>query len=112
MQAHSDVNVMVGSSQAILGADQTSSRPSKVKLIGNGSLHARPFAGVNDRRVVRPLLHGLPETSARPRVDVGVARPANGRSAAHLASTRRSCTTRTATKDVLADVEGIYSDLG
>jgi ribose transport system substrate-binding protein len=48
LQAHSDVNVMIGSSQAIEGAEQavkTAGKEGKIKLIGNGG-SCQAVAGV------------------------------------------------------------------
>ena len=107
MQANPDVNVMVGSSQAILGAAGVVDT-SKVALIGNGS-STEAFAGVNDGSwyaLYYMDLPGLGTTS----VDVGVL-------AANDLNPPTSFDTQTlhdphGTKDVLADVEGVYSDLG
>ncbi len=56
LQAHSDVNVMIGSSQAIEGAQlalkKAPARLGKMKLIGNGG-SCQAVAGVQVGRVVR-----------------------------------------------------------
>jgi ribose transport system substrate-binding protein len=107
VQANPDVNVMVGSSQATLGAAGVVDT-GKVALIGNGS-STEAFAGVNDGSwyaLYYMDLTGLGTTS----VDVGVL-------AANDLNPPTSFDTQAlhdphGTKDVLADVEGVYSDLG
>ena len=76
MQAHPDVHVMVGSSQAILGATNVVDT-SKVELIGNGS-STEAFDAVNSGKWFALYyldLEGMGTTS----VDVGVL-AANGES--------------------------------
>ena len=57
LQAHSDVNVIIGSSQAIEGAEQAVKKAGKtgqIKLIGNGG-SCQAVAGVKSGRVVRDV---------------------------------------------------------
>lgn len=107
MQAHPDVNVMAGSSQAILGATGVVDT-SKVKLIGNGASR-EAFDAVNSGKWFALYYQDL-TGMGKAAVDVGVL-------AANDASPPTSFNTQTlhdpnGTKDVLADVEGVYSDLG
>jgi len=107
MQAQPNVNVMVGSSQAILGATDVVDT-SKVMLIGNGS-STEAFDNVNSGdwyALYYMDLDGMGKTS----VDVGVL-AANGESPPTSFNTQELHDPH-GTKDVLADVEGIYSDLG
>jgi ribose transport system substrate-binding protein len=107
MQAHPNVDVMVGSSQAILGATNVVDT-SKVKLIGNGS-STEAFEAVNSGKWYALYyldLDGMGRTS----VDVGVL-AANGESPPNSINSQELHDPH-GTKDVLADVEGIYSDLG
>jgi ribose transport system substrate-binding protein len=107
MQAQPNVNVMVGSSQAILGATDVVDT-SKVMLIGNGS-STEAFDNVNSGEwyaLYYMDLDGMGKTS----VDVGVL-AANGESPPTSFNTQELHDPH-GTKDVLADVEGIYSDLG
>jgi ribose transport system substrate-binding protein len=107
MQAQPNVNVMVGSSQAILGATDVVDT-SKVMLIGNGS-STEAFDNVNSGKwyaLYYMDLDGMGKTS----VDVGVL-AANGESPPTSFNTQELHDPH-GTKDVLADVEGIYSDLG
>jgi ribose transport system substrate-binding protein len=107
MQAHPDVDVMVGSSQAILGATDVVDT-SKVELIGNGS-STEAFDAVNSGKWFALYyldLAGMGKTS----VDVGVL-AANGESPPTSFNSQELHDPH-GTKDVLADVQGIYSDLG
>jgi ribose transport system substrate-binding protein len=107
MQAHPDVDVMVGSSQAILGATNVVDT-SKVKLIGNGS-STEAFDAVNSGKWFALYYMDL-EGMGRTSVDVGVL-AANGESPPDSINSQEFHDPH-GTKDVIADVEGIYSDLG
>jgi ribose transport system substrate-binding protein len=107
MQAHPDVDVMVGSSQAILGATNVVDT-SKVKLIGNGS-STEAFDAVNSGKWFALYYLDL-EGMGRTSVDVGVL-AVNGESPPNSINSQELHDPH-GTKDVLADVEGIYSDLG
>jgi ribose transport system substrate-binding protein len=107
MQAHPDVDVMVGSSQAILGATNVVDT-SKVKLIGNGS-STEAFEAVNSGKWFALYYMDL-EGMGRTSVDVGVL-AANGESPPDSINSQEFHDPH-GTKDVIADVEGIYSDLG
>lgn len=107
IQAHPETDVMVGSSQAILGATNVVDT-GKVKLIGNGS-STEAFDNVNSGKWYALYyldLAGMGKTS----VDVGVL-AANGESPPTSFNTQELHDPH-GTKDVLSDVEGIYSDLG
>lgn len=106
LQANPDIHVMVGASQAILGA-QGVVDTSKVKLIGNGS-STEAFAAVNDGTWfalynmdvkgigTKSVDMGLQEAQGElddPSFDIQDLRDPKG------------------TKDVIADFEGTYSDL-
>jgi ribose transport system substrate-binding protein len=107
MQANPNVDVMVGSSQAILGATNVVDT-SKVKLIGNGS-SKEAFDAVNSGKWFALYYLDL-EGMGRTSVDVGVL-AANGESPPNSINSQELHDPH-GTKDVLADVEGIYSDLG
>ena len=107
MQANPNVDVMVGSSQAILGATNVVDT-SKVKLIGNGS-STEAFDAVNSGKWFALYYLDL-EGMGRTSVDIGVL-AANGESPPNSINSQELHDPH-GTKDVLADVEGIYSDLG
>lgn len=107
MQANPDVNVMVGSSQAIIGASKVVD-PAKVALIGNGS-STEAFAGVNDGTWYALYYLDLVGMGAAS-VDIGVL-AANGQNPPNAVNTQLLHDPH-GTKDVLADVEAVYSDLG
>ncbi len=107
LQAHPDVNVMVGSSQAILGATSVVDT-SKVALIGNGS-STEAFKNVNSGKWYALYYLAIPDMG-KTSVDVGVL-AANGESPPTSFNSQELHDPH-GTKDVLADVEGAYSDLG
>jgi ribose transport system substrate-binding protein len=107
MQAHPDLDVMVGSSQAILGATDVVDT-SKVELIGNGS-SKEAFDAVNSDEWFALYYQDLPGMG-KAAVDVGVL-AANGESPP-MSFNQQTLHDPHGTKDVLADVEGVYSDLG
>jgi len=107
LQANPDINVMVGSSQAILGA-QSVVDTSKVKLIGNGS-STEAFAAVNAGKwyaLYNMDVAGMGSKS----VEFGLQQAAG-------TLTNPSFNTQTlrdphGTKDVIAQYTATYSDLG
>lgn len=107
MQAHPDVNVMVGSSQAILGATNVVDT-SKVALIGNGA-STEAFEAVNSGKwfgLYFMDISGMGKTA----VDVGVL-AANGESPP-TSFNSQTLHDPHGTKDGLKDVSGVYADLG
>jgi ribose transport system substrate-binding protein len=107
IQAHPDLDVMVGSSQAILGATDVVDT-AKVELIGNGSSR-EAFDAVNSDQWFALYYQDLPGMG-KTAVDVGVL-AANGESPP-TSFDQQTLHDPHGTKDVLADVEGVYSDLG
>lgn len=107
LQANPDVNVMVGSSQAILGATSVVDT-SKVALIGNGS-STEAFDAVNTGKWFGLYYIDLPGMG-KSAVDVGVL-AANGETPP-TSFNSQTLHDPAGTKDVIADVSGVYSDLG
>ncbi len=107
VQANPDINVMVGSSQAILGA-QSVVDTSKVKLIGNGS-STEAFAAVNDGSwfaLYNMDVKGMGSKS----VELGL-QDAKGELDNPSFNTQELRDPK-GTKDVIAEFESSYSDLG
>ncbi len=105
-QAHPEINVMVGSSQAILGA-QNVVDTSKVALIGNGS-SKEAFAAVTGGKWFAMYVTdvaGIGKTSA----DVGIL-AANGQSPPKSINSQL-LHNPAGTKAVIADFTPVYSDL-
>lgn len=107
LQANPDIHVMVGSSQAILGA-QTVIDPSKVKLIGNGA-SKEAFAAVNDGTWF--ALYNLDTVGMGAKsVELGL-QAAAGTLESPVFNVQDLRDPR-GTKDVIAGFESMYSDLG
>jgi ribose transport system substrate-binding protein len=107
LQANPDINVMVGSSQAILGA-QGVVDTSKVKLIGNGA-SKEAFDAVNSGEWY--ALYNMAVA------DMGSKSVENGLAAAagtleNYAFNIQELRDPRGTKDVIADYTATYSDLG
>jgi ribose transport system substrate-binding protein len=107
LQANPDVNVMVGSSQAILGATGVVDT-SKVALIGNGS-SKEAFDAVNNGKWFGFYYMDIPDMG-KTAVDVGVL-AANGETPP-TSFNSQTLHDPHGTKDVIADTTGVYSDLG
>lgn len=106
LQRAPDIDVMVGSSQAIIGAEGVVDT-SKVKLIGNGSSE-EAFAGVNSGAWFALYNMDVVGLGAKA-VDMGVA-VASGASDVYSFDTS-SLRDPHGTKDVIADYQPAYSDL-
>ncbi len=107
LQANPDIDVMVGASQAILGA-QNVVDTSKVKLIGNGSSE-EAFAAVNDGSwfaLYNMDVKGIGSKS----VELGL-QQANGELDSPTFNSQDLRDPK-GTKDVIAEFESTYSDLG
>lgn len=107
LQANPDIDVMVGSSQAILGA-QNVVDTAKVKLIGNGS-SKEAFAAVNDGSwyaLYNMDVKGIGSKS----VELGLQAAAG--SLDNRAFNTQDLRDPKGTKDVIAEFESSYSDLG
>ena len=107
LQAHPDVNVMVGSSQAIIGASSVVDT-SKVALIGNGS-STEAFKAVNDGTWFAFYNMDVGGMGAKS-VELGLA-AANGKNPAPSFNTQELRDPH-GTKDVIAPYKSTYSDLG
>ena len=107
LQAQPDVNVMVGSSQAIIGASSVVDT-SKVALIGNGS-STEAFAAVNDGTWFAFYNMDVRGMGAKS-VELGLA-AANGENPTPSYNTQ-DLRDPHGTKDVIAPYKGTYSDLG
>ena len=106
IQAHPEVNVMVGSSQAILGATDVVDT-TKVALIGNGS-STEAYANVKSGKwfgLYNSDIKGMGVKS----VEVGLAQ-ANGQKPTPMFDTQTLLDPH-GTKAVIGDLMGTYSDL-
>lgn len=106
LQRSPDINVMVGSSQAIIGAESVVDT-TKVKLIGNGSSQ-EAFAGVNSGKWFALYNMDVVGLGAKA-VEIGLA-VASGQSTVHSFDTQ-TLRDPHGTKDVIAGLTSFYSDL-
>ncbi|MGI9197339.1 MAG: sugar ABC transporter substrate-binding protein [Candidatus Nanopelagicales bacterium] len=107
LQANPDINVMVGSSQAILGAE-TVVDPAKVKLIGNGA-SCEAFDAVKAGKWY--ALYNLDTVAMGYESVILGSEIANGGTPA-LVINSQDLRNPKGTADVIADYECAYSDLG
>jgi ribose transport system substrate-binding protein len=107
LQANPDINVMVGSSQAILGA-QTVVDPTQVKLIGNGA-SKEAFAAVNDGTWFALYNLDVPGIGSKS-VELGLQQAAG--TLDNPVFNIQDLRDPKGTKDVIANFSSIYSDLG
>jgi ribose transport system substrate-binding protein len=107
LQAHPDVNVMIGSSQAIAGAEQAvKDAGAKVKLIGNGGSH-QAVAAVKSGRWFATYV--IAEKSAGAKATELAIKKAEGEDVPSSFDTRELQEPR-GTKDSLGDFEGQYDE--
>lgn len=107
LQANPDVNVMVGSSQAMIGAESVVDT-AKVKLVGNGA-SSEAFEGVNSGKwyaLYNMDVVGIGTKS----VEIGAA-TANGQNPDPVFNIQDLRDPR-GTKDIIANFTPAYSDLG
>ena len=107
LQANPKIDVMIGSSQAILGAEGVVNT-AKVKLIGNGS-STEAYAAVKSGKwfaIYNSDIKGMGSTSAQLGIDA-----ANGKDVNPVFDTT-TLLDPNGTKDVIGDLVGDYSDLG
>jgi ribose transport system substrate-binding protein len=107
LQANPKIDVMVGSSQAILGAEGVVNT-AKVKLIGNGS-STEAYAAVKSGKwfaIYNSDIKGMGSKSAQLGIDA-----ANGIEVDSVFDTT-TLLDPNGTKDVVGDLVGDYSDLG
>ncbi len=107
LQANPNINVMVGSSQAIIGA-QSVVDTSKVKLIGNGS-SKEAFDGVNSGKWY--ALYNMDVTGMGSKsVELGLQKAAG--TLQNPSFNTQTLRDPHGTKDVIAQYQSTYSDLG
>jgi ribose transport system substrate-binding protein len=107
LQAHPDVNVMIGSSQAIAGAEQAiKDAGAKVKLIGNGGSH-QAVAAVKDGRWFATYV--IAEKSAGAKATELAIKSAEGEKVPQSFDTRQLQEPR-GTKESLGSFEGQYDE--
>jgi ribose transport system substrate-binding protein len=107
LQAHPDVNVMIGSSQAIAGAEQAvKDAGAKVKLIGNGGSHQAVEAVKSGRWFATYV---IAEKSAGAKATELAIKKAEGEDVPSSFDTRELQEPR-GTKDSLGDFEGQYDE--
>jgi ribose transport system substrate-binding protein len=107
LQANPNIDVMVGSSQAILGAQDVVDT-TKVKLIGNGS-SKEAYAAVKDGTWFA-LYNGDIKGIGKKSAELGIA-AANGETVNPVFDTSTLLDPK-GTKEVVGDLMGDYSDLG
>jgi ribose transport system substrate-binding protein len=107
LQAHPNVNVMVGSSQAIIGA-QSVVDTTKVALIGNGS-SKEAYTAVRSGKWFALYNSDIIAMGTKS-VEIGLAQ-ANGQKPNPVFNTQTLLDPH-GTKDVIGTITGAYSDLG
>lgn len=108
LTAHPDVNVIIGSSQALLGVQSILPKGSKIKLIGNGSSTQAIDAVKSGAWYGTYVVPEVKAAALAAQVGIGAAR--GQKESSSIDTGKESFSVRIGTADALKDVTGDYSD--